>query len=840
MFGRLVVPQCVIQRVFFMARSRTKGSKHLILAKLLALLVLLLPLRTASTYTDFIAAGFTSSAMTWVDSEGVFLYSASNIFTLSFYSSPGEVSFYLCVIHVASQQVVWTANRNSPIGQSDKLVFSVDGDVSLKRSNGASIVWSTNSSGRGVKRMQMQDSGNLVLLDAANRTLWESFDYPTDTLVPGQALRSGMKLVSSVSVGALASGPYFLSFDSGDLRLVYDLDPPEPYWSLTQDSRLIKLAAGAPSYAVLNVTGLGLIESNGVVVSQLHWSGNSFCRATIGPDGNFGVYVYSSGVWTSQLVALNGCALPLFCGSYGVCSSDQCRCPGTLQPVNENNITAGCQAPSSPPCMNYSSPAFIQYDMVGAGLEYFANQFTLPLKTTSLDHCQTLCTQNCSCSSLFYYNESGNCYLFSMLATIQSTTNSRHVLYVKTTGVPSRAATPPASTQRPPQFLVPVIAGSSGFIIIVMICVFLFWFFEVRKKARSGEENADDDIFLDNIPGLPARFSYKELIGATNNFSTKLGMGGFGSVYEGVLPDKTKVAVKKLESVGQGKKEFRAEVAIIGGIHHVHLVQLRGFCAEGVHRLLVYEFMSNSSLDKCLFIEGEERTVLDWNTRYNIALGTARGLAYLHDDCREKIIHCDIKPENILLDENYNAKVSDFGLAKLMNKEQSQVFTTLRGTRGYLAPEWLMNLAISEKSDVYSFGMVLLEIISGRKNFDPTESSEKWYFPAYAFQQAEHGKLEQLVDAKLRGFVRDEQVTQTVKIALWCIQEDTPARPSMGKVVQMLEGNVQVLPPPLSSQFAVRLHARMVEAMKTSEKSSSVSDYNSRDLLSAVQLSAPR
>ncbi|OWM66886.1 hypothetical protein CDL15_Pgr021999 [Punica granatum] len=155
---------------------------------------------------------------------------------------------------------------------------------------------------------------------------------------------------------------------------------------------------------------------------------------------------------------------------------------------------------------------------------------------------------------------------------------------------------------------------------------------------------------------MPVRFTYKDLQTATNNFTMKLGRGGFGSVYEGTLPEGTRLAVKKLEGIGQGKKEFRAEVCIIGSIHHHHLVRLRGFCAEGAHCLLAYEYMANGSPDKWIFRK-DKGEMVNWNTRFNIALGTAKGLAYLHEDCDVKIVHCDIKPENVLLDENFLAKV---------------------------------------------------------------------------------------------------------------------------------------------------------------------------------------
>ncbi|XP_048436515.1 G-type lectin S-receptor-like serine/threonine-protein kinase SD2-5 [Pyrus x bretschneideri] len=234
---------------------------------------------------------------------------------------------------------------------------------------------------------------------------------------------------------------------------------------------------------------------------------------------------------------------------------------------------------------------------------------------------------------------------------------------------------------------------------------------------------------------------YKDLQTATNNYSLTLGQGGFGSVYQGSLPDGTQLAVKKLEGVGQGKKEFGAEVSIIGNIHHLHLALLRGFCAEGSHRLLVYDYMANGSLDNRIFKKNNGEFILDWETRFNI-------------HC------CDIKPENVLLDTSYLAKVSDFGLAKLMTREQSHVFPKLRETHGYLAPESITNCPISEKSDVCSYGMLLLEIIGGRiggrKNYDPTETSEN--FPSYAFKMLEEGKMRDILDTKLGKDEADTRV----------------------------------------------------------------------------------
>ncbi|KAL8501823.1 hypothetical protein ACS0TY_021076 [Phlomoides rotata] len=389
-------------------------------------------------------------------------------------------------------------------------------------------------------------------------------------------------------------------------------------------------------------------------------------------------------------------------------------------------------------------------------------------------------------------------------------------------------------------------------IIIVIMSIFsslvLVWYYCFYKKKKLPETSQDsseeDNNFLEGLSGMPIRFSYKDLETATNNFAVKLGQGGFGSVYQGCLPDGTRLAVKKLEGIGQGRKEFRAEVSIIGSIHHHHLVRLKGFCAQGSHRLLAYEYMANGSLEKWIFKKRDASvSVLDWETRYKIAIGTAKGLAYLHQECDMKILHCDIKPENVLLDDHFNAKVSDFGLAKLVTRDQSLVFTTIRGTRGYLAPEWITDCGVTDKSDVYSYGMVLLELMGGRKNCVAQECSEKSHFPSYAFRMVQEGRLREIVDGGMRMNEDDERVSLAIKVALWCIQDDVHLRPPMTTVVQMLEGVSRVPPPPASpgSQLVPPFFSGLIKSFSEGETpSSGPSECNTNANLSAVHLSGPR
>lgn len=254
-----------------------------------------------------------------------------------------------------------------------------------------------------------------------------------------------------------------------------------------------------------------------------------------------------------------------------------------------------------------------------------------------------------------------------------------------------------------PQDVVRIVSVTSSILILEIIigataAYFLIARYIVLREARR--------YSLEILSGRPKIFTYAELEAATDNFSEILGKGGYGTVYKGYLPDQTPIAVKRIDRISEGQEKFWAEVTIICTIHHLNLVRTRGFCAQGEHRLLVYEYVPNGSLDTHLF---SATTQLDWKKRYQIALGTGRGIAYLHDECLEWILHCDIKPQNVLLDDNFCPKVADFGVSKLVNRETALSVSTIRGTRGYLAPEWLKFVRpITAKADVYSFGMVLL------------------------------------------------------------------------------------------------------------------------------------
>ncbi|XP_044463345.1 G-type lectin S-receptor-like serine/threonine-protein kinase SD2-5 isoform X2 [Mangifera indica] len=772
--------------------------------------------------------------MNWIDNDGLFLLSNSSDFAFGFQTTKDVTSFLLVIVHMASRRSIWSANGGSPVANSDNFVFNQDGKVFLQK--GDAVVWTANTSGKSVSAIELQDSGNLVMLGEDNRVLWESFSHPTDTLISNQDFKEGMKLVSNPSSNNLS---YFLEIKAGDMVLYAGYPTPQPYWSMSKDERrTINISGGKVTLSTLVANSWRFYDQKKALLWQFVFSASTDANATwiavLGNDGFISFYNLQHGgsnTPSDTKIPNNPCSTPESCDAYYVCSgNNRCQCSEALDARN-------CQTGIVSPC-DHSKGSTELVD-AGADLNYFALPYVPSSSKSDLSGCTASCLGNCSCLALFFQNSTGDCFLFDSVGTFQSSDQgSGYVAYIKVFGDTNGGGD--SSNQK--RFPYVVIIVISTVIVISGLLYMAFRYYRNKKKRvpESPQETSEEDNFLESLSGMPVRFSYSDLQNATNNFSVKLGQGGFGSVYQGVLPDGTRLAVKKLESIGQGKKEFRAEVSIIGSIHHLHLVRLKGFCAEGAHRLLAYEYMANGSLDKWIFRRNNEENLLDWETRFNIALGTAKGLAYLHEDCDAKIVHCDIKPENVLLDDNYLAKVSDFGLAKLMTREQSHVFTTLRGTRGYLAPEWITNYAISEKSDVYSYGMVLLEIVGGRKNYDSSETSEKSHFPSYAFKMMEEGKLRDILDSRLRIDGDDERVYTAIKVALWCIQEDMHLRPSMTKVVQMLEGLCQVPLPPTSAPLGTRLYPTFFKSISEEGTSSGPSDCNSEAYLSAVRLSGPR
>ncbi|GKC92994.1 probable receptor-like protein kinase [Tanacetum coccineum] len=363
-----------------------------------------------------------------------------------------------------------------------------------------------------------------------------------------------------------------------------------------------------------------------------------------------------------------------------------------------------------------------------------------------------------------------------------------------------------------------VLGASLAAIVAVAVIYILRQKFHTRRQvletrmASEGKELRIEYSFLRKVAGLPTKFRIKELEDATSSFNKLIGKGASGSVFKGRLSDGTEIAVKRIQhGEEKGAKEFRSEISAIASVQHVNLVRLFGYCVENNNVYhLVYDFIPNGCLASWIF--NNSRGCLSWKQRLKVACDVAKALAYLHSDCRSKVLHLDVKPENILIDENYNAVVSDFGISKLMKRDDSRIVTGLRGTRGYIAPEWMLGLGISEKTDVFSFGIVLLELVGGRRSVktidDGGRSKKRYeYFPKIVVDKLKSGKIMEAVDQRLleQGEIGENEVKNLVNIALWCIQHKPRRRPNMVDVVKWLEGRVAVEQAPETTMIVVDL-----------------------------------
>ncbi|GKV25066.1 hypothetical protein SLEP1_g34563 [Rubroshorea leprosula] len=398
---------------------------------------------------------------------------------------------------------------------------------------------------------------------------------------------------------------------------------------------------------------------------------------------------------------------------------------------------------------------------------------------------------------------SGKPIVLNYTAVVTSHTLKIHFYWAGrgTTGIPNRGTYGPLISAisvvpnfKPPvvgkkNYYVIVVGGISGAIFLVLLVLGI-----MKRKGWLGGDSADKELRdLDLQTGI---FTLRQIKSATKNFdaANKIGEGGFGSVYKGLLSDGTVIAVKKLSSKSkQGNREFVNEIGMISALQHPNLVKLYGCCVEGNELLLIYEYMENNCVSRALF--GKDATCrlkLDWPTRKKICLGIARGLNYLHEESRIKIVHRDIKTSNVLLDKDLNAKISDFGLAKLNEDGKTHISTRIAGTIGYMAPEYAMRGYLTNKADVYSFGVVALEIVSGKSNTNYRPTEEFVYLLDWAYVLQERGSLLELADPNLGSEYSSEEAMMMLNVALLCTNASPTLRPTMSQVVSMLEGRTAV------------------------------------------------
>uniref|UniRef100_A0A7N2MDS0 Receptor-like serine/threonine-protein kinase n=1 Tax=Quercus lobata TaxID=97700 RepID=A0A7N2MDS0_QUELO len=577
--------------------------------------------------------------------------------------------------------------------------FTPDGNLVLFNESQIPI-WSTNlsSTSSGPLEAVLKDDGNFVLRhgsDNSSKLLWQSFDNPTDTWLPGAKMaynnrtKQNMQLISWKNSEDPAPGLFALELQQNTSSYIILWNKSVPYWSSGRwNGKIFSLVPEMVANYIYNFSYVSNENESYFTYSVAHTSTISRFVMNISGQIQQLSWLESTKQWNlfwSQ-PRTTQCEVYAFCGPFGICNPQSmpfCNCLKYFQPTSDkswnlSDFSAGCARKTSLQCGN-DTLANGKRDKFWEMPNMKLPDHPQTVAVGSSSECESTCLNNCSCTA-YAYGDRCSIWIGDLLNLQQLTSadTNRGTLYLKL------AASELPSSKNSKAITAGVVLGSvAGIAIFAGLVAFVIF---RRRRGAIGTAKA--------VEGSLVAFGYRDLQNATKNFSEKLGGGGFGSVFKGTLPDSTGIAVKKLESISQGEKQFRTEVSTIGTIQHVNLVRLRGFCSEGTKKLLVYDYMPNGSLDSRLFHE-KNSGVLDWKTRYQIALGTARGLLYLHQKCRDCIIHCDIKPENILLDAELCPKVADFGLAKLVGRDFSRVLTTMRGTRGYLAPEWISGVAIT-------------------------------------------------------------------------------------------------------------------------------------------------
>ncbi|XP_031738263.1 G-type lectin S-receptor-like serine/threonine-protein kinase At4g27290 [Cucumis sativus] len=731
------------------------------------------------------------------------LVSAQQKFVLGIFNPKDSKFGYLGIWYKnIPQTVVWVANRDSPlVDSSARLTLKGQSLVLENESDG--ILWSPTSS-KFLKDpiAQLLDNGNLVIRESGSEHyVWQSFDYPSDNLLPGMKVgwdlktRMNWKLTSWKSSNDPSSGDF-----------TYGMDPAGLPQLETRRGN-VTTYRGGPWFG-RRFSGTTPFRDTAIHSPRFNYSAEGAfysyesakdltVRYALSAEGKFEQFYWMDDVndWY-LLYELPGDACDYYglCGNFGVCTFStipRCDCIHGYQPKspddwNKRRWIGGCVIRDNQTCKN------------GEGFKRISN-VKLPDSSgdlvnvnMSIHDCKAACLSNCSCLAYGMMELStGGCGCltwFNKLVDIRILPDNGQDIYV-------RLAASELESDKRKLTVVLCLSVASLISFLIFVACFIFW----RRRTIKGNEVQSHE----NEAEMPL-YDFSMLVNATNDFSlsNKIGEGGFGPVYKGVLPCGQEIAVKRqAEGSSQGQTELRNEVLLISKLQHRNLVKLLGFCIHQQETLLVYEYMPNKSLDYFLF-DNRKRCLLNWKKRLDIIIGIARGLLYLHRDSRLIIIHRDLKVSNILLDNEMNPKISDFGMARMFGEDQAMTRTKrVVGTYGYMSPEYAIDGYFSMKSDIFSFGVILLEIVSGKKNRGFFHPDHQLNLLGHAWKLWYEGNGLELMDETLKDQFQKCDAVRCIQVGLLCVQENPDERPAMWSVLSMLESENMVLSVPKQPGF---------------------------------------
>ncbi|XP_076960445.1 G-type lectin S-receptor-like serine/threonine-protein kinase At4g27290 [Bidens hawaiensis] len=777
-------------------------------------------------------------------SDGQTIVSENAIFELGFFSPGSSRNRYLGIWfkNISLPTIAWVANRETPLLDNSGVV-KLDNQGNLTLVNGINqVIWSSNSSASGTNInliVQLLDSGNLVIKNGNENVIWQSFDYPGDTLLPG--MKSGKNfitgretyLTSWRSADDPSPGEYTLRFLSvkGKYQQSYIRKNSAietrigPYNGIAFSGRPLSTPDTAdPPYVSYLVA-----DQNEMYFTYISTSNTTIhlSRTIITPAGKFEFLQLKFPNWDWMRVdtlPVDYCDNYGVCGSYGICNtatSPNCGCLKGFElkssdDMSLDNGTRVCRRSIALDC----GPGKAFHKFLSMKLPDTEN--AVFRSDMSLLECEVACKNNCSCTAFANPNitSGGNgCLLwFGDLIDVRVYAQNGQDLYV-------RLAASEFRFHKKKKVVMIVTTSTSAMLSLLGLVLALY----IRRKwKKRSDAESNSQMRSAEVP----LFSFSKISRATNDFSVnnQLGEGGFGPVYKGVLEGQ-EIAVKRLsKSSGQGLVEFKNEVICIAKLQHRNLVKLLGYCIQGQEKMLIYEYMPNKSLDSFLFDESKN-SLLDWEHRFRIIQGIARGLLYLHQDSRLKVVHRDLKAGNILLDHQMNPKISDFGLARMFKEGESEAKTKrVMGTLGYISPEYAVNGLYSVKSDIFSFGVLVLEIVSGKKNRGFVHEDHDGNLLGHAWRLYKEGKPLNLIDECFFTSYSASEVLRSIHVGLLCVQQRVEDRPDTPTVLGMLGGEGS-LPSPKKPAFFVQeseINSTSIPSLRSSVNGVTISQVDGR------------